>query len=171
MPLSCSARLIVNALVPLSLVPNASYVLLDARDSTQSAGMRVGVVEFQPGIFSLDASGSSQGAGVISGTATIAGPAGPQSSPAVRGTDYLSIYCTGLGAVTSSDGTPPPADGSPASLTTLYKTAGAVTVTVGGVNVQAPPGTPVGSALPMMMTVSDPATGFSQSNTVTVVLQ
>jgi uncharacterized protein (TIGR03437 family) len=97
----------------------------------------------------------------------------------VRGTDYLTIYCDGLGNVNNR-----PADGAVApdgTSTTLQ----AVTVTIGGVtvpasfsglspgfvalyqvNVQVPANAPSGSAVPLTITV-----GGVTSNAVTVAVQ
>jgi uncharacterized protein (TIGR03437 family) len=107
------------------------------------------------------------------------------------GSEYLTIFATGLGPVIGSNGETPPADGVAAPLTTLYQTTAAVSATIGGVNVpvlfsgltpslvqlyqvnvQVPAGVPTGSAVPLVLRVTDPVTGQSvPSNTVTVAVQ
>ena len=138
---------------------------------------------YSPGIFSINSSGSGQGAIQIANTTFFAAPAGSisgeQSRPAVRGSDYLTIYCNGLGDVKNR-----PANGAavPDGTSTTVQ---AVTVTIGGVpvpasfsglspgfvalyqvNVLVPATAPSGSAVALTITV-----GGVTSNTVTVALQ
>jgi uncharacterized protein (TIGR03437 family) len=121
----------------------------------------------------------------------LAAPAGSGARPAVRGSDYLVIYCTGLGPLQGANGAAPPADGAAAPSSVVFQTTGSVAVTVGGittpaafagltptlvalyqVNVQVPAGAAVGGAVPLFVTVTDPSTGaVTTSNTVTVALQ
>jgi len=138
---------------------------------------------YSPGIFSTDSSGTGQGAIQIANTTFFAAPAGSisgaQSRPAVRGSDYLTIYCNGLGDVKNR-----PANGAIAPDGTST-TVQSVTVTIGGVtvpasfsglspgfvalyqvNVQVPANAPAGSAVPLTIAV-----GGATSNTVTVALQ
>jgi uncharacterized repeat protein (TIGR01451 family) len=191
MPLSYAGPGQVNALVPQSLNANATYQLVVWRGSTESVPVPIMVAALQPGIFTLDASGSGQGIVEIAGTTLLAGPQGSGMAPARRGTDYLTIFCTGLGPVSGPNGEPAPADGSAAPTTFLYQTTGKVTATVGGinapvtfagltptlvslyqVNVQVPANTPSGKAVPVVITVTDPHSGATaSSNTVTVALQ
>jgi uncharacterized protein (TIGR03437 family) len=141
----------------------------------------------QPGIYTLDTSGSGQGIVEIAGTTSLANPA----TPATRGVDYLEIYCTGLGTVAGPNGEPEPADGAGAPTDIIYRTAGTVSVTIGSitvpatfagltptlvalyqVNVPVPANAPAGDAVPLTVSVTDPQTGVTaQSNTVTVALQ
>ena len=138
---------------------------------------------YSPGIFSINSSGSGQGAIQIANTTFFAAPAGSisgeQARPAVRGSDYLTIYCNGLGDVKNR-----PANGAavPDGTSTTVQ---AVTVTIGGVTVSAsfsglspgfvalyqvnvlvPATAPSGSAVALTITV-----GGVTSNTVTVALQ
>jgi uncharacterized protein (TIGR03437 family) len=65
-----------------------------------------------PGIFSVDSTGAGQGVVLITSTGQLAAPGTPVS----RG-QYVTIYCSGLGAVSN-----PPASGSPAGGNPLSKT-------------------------------------------------
>ncbi len=138
---------------------------------------------FSPGIFSMNSSGTGQGAIQIANTPIFAAPEGSipgqQTRPAVKGSDYLTIYCTGLGDVKNR-----PVNGAIApdgTSTTLQ----AVTVTIGGiavpasfsglapgfvalyqVNVPVPASAPSGSAVPLTITI-----GGVTSNTVTIAVQ
>lgn len=88
------------------------------------------IVPFSPGIFTMNQSGSGQGAVEIAGTAQLAGPAGPGSAPVPRG-QYIAIYCTGLGPVSNQPATGGAALSSPLSYTSVLPT-----VTIGGVAAQ-----------------------------------
>jgi minor extracellular serine protease Vpr len=135
-----------------------------------------------PAIFSLNSQGTGPGAILISNTDQFAQPVGSvqnsSSQPVSRG-QFISIYATGLGALTTA----PPPDGSPpASQMTIAATA---TVSIGGftvtpsfaglapgfvglyqVDAQVPAGITPGSAVPVFMTV-----GGVASNTVTIAVQ
>ncbi len=138
---------------------------------------------YAPGIFMLS-SGFELGAVEISNSATLAQPVGSvpgrDARPAMPG-EYISIFCSGLGAVTTS---PPPADGSSASVGTLSNTASAVSVKFNGVaitpsfaglapgfvglyqvDVQVPTVTPAPSAVISVIV------GGIQSNIVTIAVQ
>jgi uncharacterized protein (TIGR03437 family) len=181
----------VNGIVPFDLKPNTNYQLVVIRNSTISAPIAVTTAELQPAVFTETGSGSGQGAVLINGTGLLAGPAGNGSRPAIRGTDYLQIFCTGLGPVSGPDGEAPPPIGSLAPLSPLFSTNAMVTVTIGGVaapvlyaglapgeanlyqvNVPAPDEAPAGDNIPIVITVTNPSDGVTaQSNTVSVSLQ
>jgi uncharacterized protein (TIGR03437 family) len=192
LPLSYASPGQVNALIPTqNLNPTGTYTLTILRGSTQSVSVPVTVQELQPGIFTLNDSGSGQGAIQIAGTTLLAASAGNGSRPAQPGSDYLTIYGTGFGPVVGTHGEPPPADGQAAQLPTIYKTVSTVTATIGGVNapvtfsgltptlvaldqvnVQVPAGVPAGNAVPVVLTVTNPNDGtVAVSNTVTIAVQ
>jgi uncharacterized protein (TIGR03437 family) len=140
-----------------------------------------------PGIFSLNSQGTGPGAIQIAnveafGQAVFAQPAnsisGATSQPVNPG-QYITIFATGLGAVTTA----PPADGhGPTGLVYIAATA---TVSIGGVtvtpsfaglapnfaglyqvNALVPANATVGSNVPVFITV-----GGVVSNTVTIAIQ
>jgi uncharacterized protein (TIGR03437 family) len=172
----------VNALLPFSLTPNSTVSLAVQRSGTISVPLSVTIADVGPAIFALNGAGTGQGAVTISSSGVIAAPVGtfPGSQPVARG-DFLSIYCTGLGAVNNT-----PADGAPApSSPPLATTLANPTVTIGGmpatvsysglapglvglyqVNVQVPNNAPTGPAVNLSISV-----GSLTSNTVTVAVQ
>ena len=181
----------INAVVPQTLNPNTSYQLVVSRGDTGSVPVNVTTAAYQPGIYTLDFSGNGQGAVEIAGTSIVAGPSGPGAQPARRGSDYLSIYATGLGPVTGANGEAAPADGAAAPTTLLYNAKATITATLGGVrapvvfagltpgavalyqvNVAVPAAVASGDAVPLILTVTDSGTGRQYvSNAVTVALQ
>jgi uncharacterized protein (TIGR03437 family) len=118
---------------------------------------------------------------VIANSASLAAPSGafPGSRPARAG-EFLSIYCTGLGAVSNR-----PTLGSAAPSNPLAQTSATPTVSIGGVNAQVifsglapgfvglyqvnvrvPETAPVGAAVPLILTI-----GGVQSNTATIAVE
>ena len=178
LPLSYTSAGQVNALIPQGLNPNAAYSLVVQRGTTQSAPLAVTVVALQPGIYTVNETGTGQGIVQIAGTSLLAAPMGLVQRPVQSGTEFLRIYATGLGTVVGTKGEPAPADGNAASLPTVYKTTATLTATLGGVsvpvtfsgltptlvglyqvNVQVPAGVPVGSAVPLVITATASADG------------
>jgi uncharacterized protein (TIGR03437 family) len=187
MPLLYAASGQVNALVPLGLTPNTTYSLQVIEGASQSMQVPVFVSELQPGIYTVDSSGA--GAGVV--TSAITGALITSSNPAHAG-DYLSIYCTGLGALSGPNGQAAPMDGAAAPISPIFQTTTTVTATIGGlnapvsfagltptlaglyqVNVQVPTGISAPSGVQQLVIfVSDGLSGASaQSNAVTVMIQ
>ena len=179
----------VNGLIPQDVPLYSNLQLTVQRGNTISVPVSSHVTGLQPGIFTTAQSGQGQGSILISGTATVAGT-GYGQLPVTRG-QYVSIYATGLGKVVGTDGSTPPADGEPASLSTLFNTVAKATVTIGGapapvafaglapgfvalyqVNVQVPSNAPAGSAVPVVVTMTD-GSGFSASSqqNVTIAVQ
>jgi uncharacterized protein (TIGR03437 family) len=181
----------VNALVPQNLPPNTVLPLVVQRGATRSAPVSLVVAQYQPGLFAQNQAGSGQGSIEISGTALLAAPLAGNARPAQRGTDYIAIYCTGLGPLQGADGESAPADGVAAGYPPLYQTTAKVTVTVGGVDApvvfsgltptlvalyqvdaRVPSGAPAGDSVPVIVTVTDPQTGaVMQSNMVTIAVE
>jgi len=186
MPLLYAASGQLNALVPQGLAPNRSYPLVVTTGTLQSAPVMLSVVELQPGIYTVNTSGS--GPGIVANAFT--GQLNSSSNPA-HVSDFLVIYCTGLGLLQPSNGQMPPADGVAAPLSPTFQTAATVTATIGGinapvsfsgltatfaglyqVNVQVPAGVSTGSSVPLVITATDSQTGaIAQSNSVTIVVQ
>ncbi len=187
MPLLYASAGQVNALVPQGILPNASYPLTVVMNgTTESVPVSLTVTELQPGIYTATYTGS--GAGIV--TNAVTGQLIDASHPA-HAADYLTIYCTGLGALTGPNGQAGPGDGAAAPASPLFQTTATVTATVGGVNapvqfsgltptlaalyqvnVQVPAGVTAGSAVPVAITAADPQTGITaQSNPVTITVQ
>jgi len=186
MPLLYAGAGQVNALIPQGIAPNATYPLLVVNGTSQSVPMALTVTEFQPGIYTTDYLGS--GAGIV--TNAITGQLNDASHPA-SASDYLTIYCTGLGTVAGPNGETAPPDGTAAPTNLIYQTTATVTATIGGanaqvlfsgltatlaalyqVNVRVPPGVAPGSAVPVVITATDPLTGATaQSNPITIAVQ
>jgi uncharacterized protein (TIGR03437 family) len=185
MPLLYAGPAQVNALVPQSLNPNTAYQLVIARGSTLSVPVPLTVTALQPAIYTENLSGSGQGIVEIAGTALLAAPVSANSRPAMRGSDYVVVFATGLGAVTGPNGQAGPADGAGAPLGTVYQTTSTVTATIGGVNapvvfagltpslvglyqvnVAVPAGAPAGGAVPLAIGV-----GSAASNVVTIAVE
>ncbi len=112
----------VNAQVPFELVAGNTLPLLVQASGTASPPELVTLASAQPGIFTVDSSGS--GAGVITDAqgALIA-----SSNPARRG-DVVIVYATGLGATKPAVKTGEASPSSPPAQVTQ-----AVTAYVGGV--------------------------------------
>jgi uncharacterized protein (TIGR03437 family) len=193
MPLLYAGPTQINAIVPQGLGPNATYPLVVVTGGTvQSVPMALTVTELQPGVYTTNFSGS--GAGIVADAIT--GQLNSASNPA-HVNDYLTIYGTGLGAVSGSNGQAAPADGAatPATdsngLPLVFQNTATVTATVGGVSaqvlfsgltatlaalyqvdVQVPQGITPGSAVPVVITETDTTTGATaSSNPVTIVVQ
>jgi uncharacterized protein (TIGR03437 family) len=135
----------------------------------------VPLAPFAPGIFTVNATGTGQGAVLIAPTAQLAAP----GSPASRG-GYVSIFCTGLGPVSNQ-----PATGVAAPTSPLSFTLNTPTVTIGGVvavvsysglapgfaglyqvNALVPLGVSPGNTVPVVISI-----GNAASNTVTIAVQ
>jgi uncharacterized protein (TIGR03437 family) len=180
----------VNGLIPQSVPAGGQLQLIVERDGTASVPVSVYVTDLQPGIFTTAQNGQGQGSILIGGTGIVAGP-GQGQQPVSRG-QYIEIYATGLGNVAEPGGSPPPGDGqpAPASGSPLFSAVATPTVTIGGVNApvtfaglapgfvalyqvnaQVPSTAPVGSMVPVVLTMTD-SSGYSvSSQNVTIALQ
>jgi uncharacterized protein (TIGR03437 family) len=154
----------LNVQVPYGVPVNTQYQLTVQHGNTLSLPESLVVAAAQPGIFTLNESGTGQGIVMKSDGVTLAQPA----TPANIG-ETVVIYCTGLGAVT-----PAVTEGSPAPSSPLAWTVNPVTVTIGGVaapapsfsgltptlaglyqvNVAVPAGIATGNAVPVTLTVA-----------------
>jgi uncharacterized protein (TIGR03437 family) len=135
---------------------------------------------FSPGIFTIPPGGTGQGAIKIANSATYAAPEGsvPGSlaRPAKIG-EFISIFCTGLGAVTATPATGVPSPSpSPTTVDTPEVMIGGVAATVSfsglapgfvglyQVNVQVP-NVAGGDAVPLLLSI-----GGVNANAVTVAI-
>jgi uncharacterized protein (TIGR03437 family) len=170
----------INFQIPWEVpAPSQAIVVVNVGGlNSPAAALSLGTAS--PGIFTLSQNGAGQGAILIANTATLAGPvsvAGAQ--PAAKG-QAVSVFCTGLGAVS-----PPQVSGEPAPASLVNTTGMPLTVTIGGqsaavlfsglapgfvglyqVNVTVPANAPSGNAVPLVLTI-----GGVSSNTVTMAVQ
>ena len=165
----------VNAQVPWELAGQSQTSIVATVNGVVSNNQIVPLAAFAPGIFTTNSTGSGQGAILVAPTAQLAAP----GSPASRG-GYISIFCTGLGAVTNQ-----PATGAAALITPLSYTLATPIVTIGGlgsvvsysglapdfaglyqVNAIVPPGVSPGNAVTVVISMGNLA-----SNTVTIAVQ
>ncbi len=187
-PLFFSSEGQINAQLPFDLTPNSRPQVV-VRTQRGGGAEVIGVPEpitiavARPGIFALNAAGTGQGAVLLANSDVIAAPVGSipgrAARPANRG-EFLSIFCTGLGAVTN-----PPASGAAAAGDPLSETMAAPSVTIDGVpatvifsglapgfvglyqvNVQIPSGVEPGPEVPLVLFQNG-----VPSNTVTVAVQ
>jgi uncharacterized protein (TIGR03437 family) len=164
-----------NLQIPWELAGQTQTSIIATVNGVTSNTQTVALAPFAPGIFSMDATGAGQGAVLIASTAQLAAP----GTAASRG-GYVSIFCTGLGAVTNQPATGVAAPGAPYSLTNTMPA-----VTIGGVvaalnysglapgfvglyqvNAKVPMSVSPGNAVAVIMSV-----GTSVSNTVTIAVQ
>ncbi|HVW12125.1 MAG TPA: hypothetical protein VHC90_26280 [Bryobacteraceae bacterium] len=171
----------MNGNLPQGLSP-----LIVRNGTSASAPVTLTVTPLQPGIYTVNTSGS--GPGIV--TNALTGALNDANHPA-QASDFLVIYMTGLGEVVGPNGEAGPADGAAAPSDKVFHTVATVTATIGGlptpvlfsgltptfaglyqVNVQLPAGVTPGSAVPVVLTATNPTTGATaQSNTVTIQVQ
>lgn len=165
----------VNLQVPWELSGQSQTTMVANLLGENSPAQPVSVAPFAPGIFSVNAQGTGQGAILDSSYRLV-----DSSNPATPGSTTVLIYCTGLGAVNN-----PPPTGSPAPLTSLVHTTTTPTVAIGGVdanvtfsglapgyvglyqvNAEVPGGLAASDAVPVVVSMSG-----ALSNTVTIAVQ
>ena len=169
----------INIQIPFEAAPGPG-LLTYSRGALIGKAVPVTIVPFAPEIFTISTVSPGQGAVLIAGTATLAAPAGSlaDARPAKAG-EYLSIYCTGLGATT-----PRIASGVPVTSGLIPVTQEHPVVTLNGsqvevqfsglapgfpglyqVNVLVPAGITRGNAVPLQLSI-----GGAPSNPVTVAI-
>jgi adhesin/invasin len=169
----------VNLQIPWELAGQPQAIVTGTVGGATSMQQTVSMAPFAPGLFTLEA-GSSQGVVMIADTQLlVASPSGAGRRPATAG-EFITLYCTGLGAVSNQPATGMPAQSSPYSVTTTTPT-----VTIGGipalvsfsrlapgsvglyqVNVQVPMGLLANDAVPVILLI-----GGVSSNAVTIAVQ
>jgi uncharacterized protein (TIGR03437 family) len=186
----------VNMQVPWELAGQSQAMVTGTLGAPIPNPQLMSIAPFAPGIFTLNGAGSSmapfapalfvlndtnpsQALVTIAGTQGFGPPSGGVGTPVAPGA-LISIYCTGLGAVSNQPATGAAAQANPLSVTTTTPT-----VTIGGiaapvsfsglapgavglyqVTVQVPVGAPAGVAVPIVLTI-----GGVVSNTVTIAVQ
>src|SRR5579871_216827 len=165
----------VNMQIPWELAGQTQSSIVGTVNGVVSSAQNVVLAPFAPGIFSTDMTGAGQGAVLIAPTGQLAA-----TGNAVPRGGYISIFCTGLGAVSNPPPTGSAALASPYSLTNTQPT-----VTIGGltaaanysglapgfvglyqVNALVPLGVAPGSVVPVIIMM-----GSTTSNTVTIAVQ
>jgi len=172
---SCSQA---NVQIPWEATGQTQVSVSETAGGLVSGLQPVTVAPYAPGIFSLNQSGTGQGAIEIAPGALLAAPLGPSSQPVQRG-QYVAIFATGLGAVSNQPVTGAAASSSPLSFSaTPVVTIGgaAAQVTYSGlapgfaglyqVNAIVPAGAPSGPSVTVVITI-----GGVASNTVTIAVQ
>jgi uncharacterized protein (TIGR03437 family) len=115
----------VDFQVPWEMSEQTSFSLTAVAAGQTSAPQTVDLAPFAPGIFTVNAQGTDQGAIIDNFSYQLIDP----SNPATAGSTFVQIYCTGLGAVTNQ-----PPSGSPVPSGPPYATTTTTpTVTIGGV--------------------------------------
>ncbi len=179
LPLIFASPTQVNLQIPWELAGSQQASVTATVGGQVSTPQTVSLAAFAPAIFTLNLQGTGQGAILIANTALLAGSQGSGSRAALKG-EYISIFCTGLGAVSNQ-----PATGAAASADPLSNTTTKPTVTIGGVdatvtyaglapgfaglyqvNAQVPAGAPAGGTVAVVMKI-----GASTSNTATIAVQ
>jgi len=164
-----------NFQVPWELSGQTQTILAATLNGATNAAQAVSLAPFAPAIFAVNGQGSGQGAVLDTSYRLV-----DSSNPATAGSTYVSIYCTGLGAVTNQPVTGSPALGDPLSWTTTIPT-----VTIGGapatvsfyglapgyaglyqVNAQVPAMSAKGNAVPVTVSI-----GGAGSNAVTIAVR
>ncbi|HTU36077.1 MAG TPA: hypothetical protein VMF66_19920 [Candidatus Acidoferrum sp.] len=127
LPLLYASNSQVNAQIPVDVPINTQTQIVVMHDTALSVPDYVTVAPAQPAVFTKNQSGSGQGAIVDYSTQQLAEP-----GSAAQVGDYVTIYCTGLGAVN-----PQVPSGAVAPLTgSLSYTTNPVTVSIGNVPAQ-----------------------------------
>jgi uncharacterized protein (TIGR03437 family) len=171
----------INFQIPWELAGQTEVSIAVKSNGGMSQSQTLNLASVNPGIFAVN--GENQGAVLIAATGELAAPAGSitgrAARPVSRG-EFISIFCTGLGAVSN-----PPVSGTAASADPLATTTETPTVTIGGaaapvsfsglgpgfvslyqVNAQVPADAPTGDAVGLTLTMS----GVT-SNTVSIAVQ
>jgi 6-phosphogluconolactonase len=183
-PLFFTASGQANIQIPWELAgPQHAFASFTSASGTGTLAT-VTLAQFAPGIFTINNSGTGQGAVTLANSATFAAPngsiPGASAAPVTKGS-FITIYCTGLGAVTNQPATGAAAPGGP----NLAVTTTNPVVMIGGqpapvsfsgltpsyvglyqVNAQVPSGAPSGSAVTLQLSI-----GGINANPVTIAIQ
>ena len=151
----------INLQIPWQLAGQTQASIVATVSGAESNTQLVSLAAFAPGIFTTNGSGSGQGAILVAPTAQVAAP----GTPVQRG-GYISIYCTGLGAVSNPPATGDAASGSPLSFTTASSS-----VTIGGIDAVVTYSGLAPSAVGLYQVNALVPAGVTPGNAVTVVLR
>jgi len=123
-PIIFTRDTLVSVMVPYEIAGRTSSAMVVSYNGVPSAPLQLRVVDTAPGIYSLNSSGSGQGA-ILNENFSVNSPANPESAG-----HYIQIYGTGEGQ-TSPQGV----DGLISSVQRLPTPNLPVTVTIGGLDV------------------------------------
>ncbi len=165
----------VNLQVPWELAGLTQAALTPAVNGQTGQSLAVNLVAYAPAIFSVNSSGTGQGAILDQNYHLV-----DSTHPAIPGVTVLQIFCTGLGSVTNQPATGAPSPSNPPATTTTVPT-----VTIGAtpahvefsglapgfvglyqVNALVPSGAPSGNSVPVSLSI-----GGVTSNAVTIAVQ
>jgi uncharacterized protein (TIGR03437 family) len=167
MPLLYVSPTQINAVVPYGLMGGTALQAIVLHGSYLSVPRRVALAAAEPAVFTTDASGRGQGQFyVIPPPSYNTQILADSANPATAG-DILTMYCSGLGAVTSSvtAGSPAPSDPPAKTVVTVGVTIGGqpATVQFAGlapgfaglyqINATVPNGVPAGPDIPVVIAV------------------
>ncbi len=172
----------LNVQIPLELAGQTSAEVIVTVAGQSSPAQTLPIGSDSPGIFAINQTGGGQGDIQFANTTTYVAPPGSISGAranAGKPGEFITIYCTGLGAVENPPETGKPAPGNPPSMlkTAPKVTIGGISATVSfaglapgfvglyQVNVQIPAQVPSGIAVQVKMTV-----GGKTSNTVNIAI-
>ena len=165
----------VNLQIPWELAGHAQATFTPTVNGQAAQPLAVNLVTYAPGIFSVNSSGTGQGAILDQNYHLV-----DSTHPAVPGVTVLQIFCTGLGPVTNQPATGAASPANPPATTTAIPT-----VTIGAavshvefsglapgfvglyqVNALVPSAAPAGNAVSVSLSI-----GGATSNTVTIAVQ
>jgi uncharacterized protein (TIGR03437 family) len=168
-----------NLQIPWEVAGQTDVPVTVTVNELESVSQFATVAPFAPGIYTLNMSGSGQGAVQIAPSDQLAAELTPGARPIVAG-EHIAIFATGLGPVSNQPETGAAALSNPLSYTTTIPT-----VTVGGVaaevtysglapgfaglyqvNALLPQGAPSGDSISVVISI-----GGVESNTVTIAVQ
>jgi len=184
LPVLYASEFQVNAQCP-QLAPGTPITLVVENANGSSSPLSSTMQYATPGIFTLDGSGTGQGAIVTANTGILAMPHGDsQPSRPVKAGDFVAIYATGLGPAS-----PPLPSGQPAPLNAPVLLTPKADVLINGlatdvqfagmapgyvgvfeVNARIPPKTAPGNAVSVQIVVHLPDGTGALSNVVTIAV-
>lgn len=168
-PLFYVSPLQVNFLVPSISIVKPTQVPLRITQGESFTTITVTLKPYAPALFTTNGQGSGQASVLIANTSILAAPTGafPGSRPAKKG-EFVSLFCTGLGAVSSASTT--------LATPTLSLGGKSVPVSFSGlapgfvglyqVNFQIPAAATTGDAVALILSI-----GGSNSNAATIAIQ
>jgi uncharacterized protein (TIGR03437 family) len=134
-PILYASSTLIHFQCPFDAPGTALKVDIESEDGSLLPALDDVMKEATPGLYTIDMSGTGQGAGLVANTTDLAmvRTAGLPSRPAQPG-EYISIYANGLGPLKGDR--PSPAPGMPAPYDTLFTARPGVRVIIGEIEVE-----------------------------------